>query len=81
MCKHTGMHVCMRGAEPGQLLLLESQLVQLSAEKGPEGMRRKEKEEWEKEKEEERLGGINEEIPVPTERLWECGERRRKGLR
>lgn len=62
-------------------VLLEPQLVQLSAEKGPEGMRRKEEEVWEKEKEEERLGGTNEEIPVPTETLWEHGERRRKGLR
>lgn len=48
VCKHTGMHVCMRGAELGQLLLLEPQLVVLSAEKGPEGMRRKEEEVWEK---------------------------------
>lgn len=46
--KHTGTHVCMRGVELGQLLLLELQLVRLSAEKGPEGMRRKEEEVWRK---------------------------------
>lgn len=80
MCKHTSMHVCMRGVELGQLLLLlEPQLVGLSAEKETPGMRRKEEEEWEKEEEEEEEahGGINEEIPVPTERLWEHAERRR----
>lgn len=34
---HTSMHVCMRGVQLGQLLPLEPQLVQLSAEKGTEG--------------------------------------------
>lgn len=76
MCKHTGMHLCIRGAEHGQLLPLEPQLFRLSAKKiffkRPEEMRRKEQEEWEKEKKEERL---NEDIPVPTERLWKRGER------
>lgn len=40
-----------------------------------EGMRREkeEKGEWEKED-----GGVDEEIPVPTERLWKHGERRLK---
>lgn len=83
VCENTGMHVHMRGVELGQLLLLllEPQLVQLSAEKGTEETRRKEEEVWEKKEEEERLGGISEDIPVPMERLWEHGERRRKGVR
>lgn len=32
VCKHAGMHVCMRGVELGQLLPLEPQLLRLSAE-------------------------------------------------
>lgn len=63
----------------GQLLPLEPQLVRSSAEKRNRGDEKgKEEEVWEKE-EEETLSGINEEIPVPTERFWEHGERGRKG--
>lgn len=74
------MCVCIRGVGLGQLLRREPQLVGLSAEKGPEGMRRKEEEVWEQEEEEEeeRLRGLTEEIPVPTEKLWEHEEKKEK---
>ncbi len=62
--KHRGKHVRFGVVELGQLLLLEPQLVQLSAEKGTEGLRRKGKKE-----ESGTFRGINEEIPVPTEKL------------
>lgn len=63
MCVSARTRVCERRSVRAAALL-EPQLVGLSAEKG-RGWR---------EKEEER--GIYEEIPDPTERLWEHGGRR-----
>lgn len=75
------MHVCMRGVDlQGSCCRWSHSWFGYQQRKGTEGMRRKEEVVWEKE-EEETLSGINEEIPVPTERLWEHGERRRNGLR